>query len=61
MTGGSISGTAVRNTKVYSMVASGKQKMSEEWFAILDIPDYIEKYTRISTFKEDLLWNTIIF
>lgn len=47
---GSISGTAGRNTKVCSMVASGKQKMSEGWFAILDIPDYIEKYTRILNF-----------
>lgn len=48
---GSISGTAGRNTKVCSMVASGKQKMSEGWFAILDIPDYIEKYSRILNFE----------
>lgn len=47
---GSISGTAGRNTKVCSMVASGKQKMSDGWFAILDIPDYIEKYTHILNF-----------
>lgn len=47
---GNISGTAGRNTKVCSMVASGKQKMSEGWFAILDIPDYIEKYTHILNF-----------
>jgi hypothetical protein len=26
------------------------KKMSEGWFAILDIPDYIEKYTRILNF-----------
>lgn len=47
---GNISGTAGRNTKVCSMVASGKQKMSEGWFAILDIPDYIERYTHILNF-----------
>jgi hypothetical protein len=47
---GSVSSTAGRNTKVCSMVASRKQKMSEGWFAILDIPDYIEKYTRILNF-----------
>lgn len=47
---GNISGTAGRNTKVCSMVASGKQKMSKGWFALLDIPDYIEKYTNILNF-----------
>lgn len=48
---GHVSGTEGRNTKVCSMVSSGKQKMSEGWFAILDIPDYIEKYTRILNFN----------
>lgn len=48
---GRISGTEGRNTKVCSMASSGKQKMSKGWFAILDIPDYIEKYTGILNFN----------
>lgn len=47
---GRISGTEGRNTKVCSMLASGKQKMAEGWFAILDVEDYIEKYTSILNF-----------
>ncbi|MCM1023986.1 MAG: hypothetical protein NC395_08025 [Prevotella sp.] len=48
---GNISGTSGRNTKVCRMTASGKQKMSEGWLAVINISDYIEKYTHILNFE----------
>lgn len=44
---GEISGTTGRNTKVCGMLASGKRKMAIGWFAVVDIPGYIELYERI--------------
>lgn len=48
---GEISGTEGRNTKVCSMLSSGKEKMAYGWFAILDIDDYKNKYTAILNFQ----------
>lgn len=50
---GGISGTEGRNTKVCGMKASGKQKMGEGWFAILnDTPQYLRKYAQLFRIDE---------
>lgn len=48
---GKISGTEGRNTKVCSMLSSGKEKMGKGWIAILDKEDYINAYTSILGFE----------
>lgn len=48
---GKISGTTGRNTKVCGMLASGKQKMADGWFAVIDDLNYISLYEHI--FKTD--------
>lgn len=48
---GEISGTTGRNTKVCGMLASGKRKMTDGWFAVIDDLNYISLYERI--FKTD--------
>ena len=48
---GEISGTTGRNTKVCGMLASGKRKMADGWFAVIDDSNYISLYERI--FKTD--------
>lgn len=44
---GAISGTKGRNTKVCGMLSSGKRKMADGWFAVLDDDNYINLYERI--------------
>lgn len=48
---GKISGTTGRNTKVCSMIASGKQKMGKGWVAIVKDNRYITKYEKILKFN----------
>lgn len=48
---GKISGTEGRNTKVCGILKSGKDKLGEGWVLIYDSPKYIEKYTKILSFK----------
>ena len=50
---GQISGMEGRNTKVCSMVISGKQKMANGWVAIIDDPQYKETYQKIMNFSID--------
>lgn len=44
---GEISGTTGRNTKVCGMLASGKRKMADGWFAVVDDLNYISLYEHI--------------
>lgn len=48
---GDISGTDGRNTKVTGMTASGRLKMGQGWIAVIDDPEYIERYQQIMEFK----------
>ncbi len=48
---GKISGTEGRNTKVSSMVLSGKQKMGQGWVAMINNQQYKETYQRIMKFS----------
>lgn len=48
---GKISGTEGRNTKVTSMLKSGKNKMASGWFSIINDERYINKYTKILKFN----------
>lgn len=48
---GRISGTDGRNTKVCSMLVSGKEKMGNGWLTVLDNKKYIYAYTKILNFS----------
>jgi hypothetical protein len=48
---GQISGTEGRNTKVSSMISSGKQKMGLGWVAIINNEQYKETYQKIMKFS----------
>lgn len=48
---GAISGTEGRNTKVTSILKSGKAKMASGWFSILNDERYLNKYSRILNFN----------
>jgi hypothetical protein len=48
---GNISGTGGRNTKVTSMIVSGKEKMGQGWVALIDDHLYKQIYQRIMKFS----------
>lgn len=48
---GKISGTEGRNTKVTSIISTGKQKMGQGWVALIDEPQYKTMYQKIMKFS----------
>ena len=48
---GKISGTEGRNTKVTSIISTGKQKMGQGWVALIDEPQYKKMYQKIMKFS----------
>lgn len=47
---GEISGTTGRNTKVTGMKSSGRSKMGKGWVALVDLPEYLQKYQKLLGF-----------
>lgn len=47
---GKISGKKGRNTKVTAMNSSGKSKMGKDWVALLEKPEYLQKYQKLLGF-----------